>query len=106
MTQYMQLAVVAAHEALNDANWRPEDPRDQDVTVRLLSTRITYVSHILIRVSVLVLELVVLKIFTTPLLPLLKMYKTSSSSLYIGSDLYLRELREFHHYSFLGCSST
>ncbi|MCJ1241020.1 Mitochondrial beta-keto-acyl synthase [Varicellaria rhodocarpa] len=32
MAQYMQYAVVAAREALDDAGWHPEDPKEQDMT--------------------------------------------------------------------------
>ena len=37
MAQYMQYAVVAAREALDDAGWHPEDPKEQDMTVSLPS---------------------------------------------------------------------
>ena len=34
MAKFMQYAIVAAQEALDDAGWHPESPRDQDMTVR------------------------------------------------------------------------
>jgi 3-oxoacyl-(acyl-carrier-protein) synthase len=34
MPTFMQYAVVAAQEALNDAKWQPANPTDQEATVR------------------------------------------------------------------------
>lgn len=33
MPRFMQYALVAAQEALDDAGWYPEDPKDQEMTV-------------------------------------------------------------------------
>ena len=33
MTKFMQYAVVAAKEALDDAGWHPESPQEQEMTV-------------------------------------------------------------------------
>ena len=33
MAKFMQYAVVATKEALEDADWHPEDPKEQEMTV-------------------------------------------------------------------------
>jgi len=33
MPKFMQYAVVAVKEALDDAGWHPEDPKDMEMTV-------------------------------------------------------------------------
>ena len=61
MAQYMQFAAVAAREALDDAGWHPEDPKEQDMTVSLLSIHHFCASHFLFRVYVSALESVALR---------------------------------------------
>ena len=33
MAKFMQFAIVAAKEALDDANWHPQEPLEQEMTV-------------------------------------------------------------------------
>ena len=35
MAKFMQYAVIAAKEALDDAGWAPEEPLDREATVSL-----------------------------------------------------------------------
>ena len=39
MSKFMQYALVAAKEALDDAEWAPEDPLEQEATVSLYDAR-------------------------------------------------------------------
>lgn len=34
-SKFMQYAITAAHEALEDADWRPRNEEEQEMTVRL-----------------------------------------------------------------------
>ena len=40
MAKFAQYAIAASQEALNDAGWWPENPRDQEMTVILHFTKI------------------------------------------------------------------
>lgn len=40
MARYMQYAVVAAAEALGDAGWHPESPKELEMTVVALSQQL------------------------------------------------------------------
>ena len=39
MAKFMQYAMVATKEALEDAGWTPEDPLEQEATVKLHDAR-------------------------------------------------------------------
>jgi hypothetical protein len=75
MATFMQYAAITTDEALQDANWYPEDPKDQEMTVCAISTfnvsnrRLLQIQ----RVSVLGPESALSKMSTIPVWPLQSM---------------------------------
>ena len=69
MPRFMQYAMVAAKEALDDAGWRPEDPNDLEMTVSSSSTFSLppTITHSSLRVSVSAPESVLSKTSIIPL---------------------------------------